>query len=59
MAPQRRHIPQDSEQSNPGHDEAVTDKRSTPFGGREAKTDEPAKKREKSEQPPTRHNAKT
>lgn len=59
MANQRKHTPKDSGQTNPGHDEAVTDKQSTPRGGREAKTADPAKKREKSEQPPTRHNAKT
>ncbi len=59
MANQRKHTPTDSEQENPGKDRSVVDKRAQPPTGKEAKTDNPAKKRERSEQPPTRHNAKT
>lgn len=59
MKNQKKHIPTDSEQKDPGYDKAVVKKKDTSRSSSIDKTSDPAKKRERSEQPPTRHNAKT
>lgn len=59
MANQGKHSPKDTAKRDSGQGKPVIDKQSMPWSGKEAKTDNPAQKRERSEQPPTRHNSKT